>query len=1139
MAKVEPKGNGLMKSKPSASPSQNVSNGNMALKGRDRGRPMDKSKEAPRAGEGHDDIKDALLKVFRADLENLRSKATCTICFKLLYEPYTLKCGHTFCYSCLCQWFQEHRKNMTCPECREEIREKPAPAYLVRDMVEIFIERVQLMSAGESPEQHRKARKEESSYVERDKADTDAKTGGLFRGCFNSGFLLRAIRDTEDGVDRCPSCSWELEHGYCRMCGISFDEDGRIIMGSGAFEGGFSDLEDDEIDDGLSDEDWDEELDMDGLGAFRPMPGPLVDDQDAIEDIHRLRREMGRRPVRRPSRPAAHSAAGGRVRRHTLSSTSDMLSSEDGDMGTLDEESDEEETESMRDFIDDGASDRPRSDRLRSIRSSVTPGPPPRHQGSGRPSSGELGNQSRRGSATDEDDYDEGGAVSNGRRRRPGQRASPPERPGRRAPIVLSSSSEADDEECDQEDTEALLQPGWTPLHQDIPEDELESDPDEDDEPVQGGVVVRETERARLGGSITPTADRPNPASPTRTRARPSRRGGLPRGLRRISSSISTSTATYEDGEADDDDSDEGSVTLDRDGDVEMGESIRRAGVSRHPQATIGGVRPDRFAIPRSSLGDSADLDADSPSEASARPPRGRGQPRQRQQDYDPRISMMFAQHQMDMRDINQYAAVGLDHLESLARARTPTQAAFTIPRPRTANRNRYPHPSMAGFSPAAYATPSPSSFMAAPFSPSAATASSRNSIPSTPTREFPSDNSPARITQSVPEPSPSSRSAASSGRPSPARQASSGAGEGQWQRSPIQTPSSPTSHQGSVFSNQHGVAHRPGRDEASFPGEPGNRNSAHDGQASASSFPVIQPAGRLPSGAPGINYARSLQANPYANYFLRPRPSSRSLREAPSNATLRARPSRRELHGQASQAGTREASAPLSAERPHASRNTLRAAPSQQRLRSQGSTQTLRYANAGGASQATSLSGGGIAAAARSRAVNEHNPSPGLLSEDERRRRGSEIVRQRREALMGRNAGEAARPAAPLTAQTASVNHGEGRQHQPARPQNVSSPIRQNTASAVGTAVHGAGTRTATGEVTSNLEAARDTRGVGTPSTSATRSSTQPSDSRAAGRPLRTRTGPVLGNGNVGAGSSSTAVSRGQAMAAGGEGRE
>lgn len=34
----------------------------------------------------------------RGDLTSIRGICTCTICDQLLYEPWTLGCGHTYCY---------------------------------------------------------------------------------------------------------------------------------------------------------------------------------------------------------------------------------------------------------------------------------------------------------------------------------------------------------------------------------------------------------------------------------------------------------------------------------------------------------------------------------------------------------------------------------------------------------------------------------------------------------------------------------------------------------------------------------------------------------------------------------------------------------------------------------------------------------------------------------------------------------------------------------------------------------------------------------------------------------------------------------------------------------------------------------
>ena len=62
---------------------------------------------------------------------------------------------------------------------------------------------------------------EEAEVVELDKANHTAGGLGLFKGRF--GYFARPdrrtapiIRDTQDGVDRCPNCAWELEEGYCK-----------------------------------------------------------------------------------------------------------------------------------------------------------------------------------------------------------------------------------------------------------------------------------------------------------------------------------------------------------------------------------------------------------------------------------------------------------------------------------------------------------------------------------------------------------------------------------------------------------------------------------------------------------------------------------------------------------------------------------------------------------------------------------------------------------------------------------------------------------------------------------------------------------------------------------------------------------
>lgn len=156
----------------------------------------------------------------------------------MLYEPYTNSCGHTFCYSCLSQWFNNAEHKKSCPDCRATIKHAPAPAYVVRDMTQKFISHPHLLPEGETAEQHEKWRQEEAEVVERDKMNVEG--GGLFKGCFRERARTQsALRDVEDGVDRCPHCAWEMEdQTFCIHCGYD-------VYNSGTSESDSSDDEDD------------------------------------------------------------------------------------------------------------------------------------------------------------------------------------------------------------------------------------------------------------------------------------------------------------------------------------------------------------------------------------------------------------------------------------------------------------------------------------------------------------------------------------------------------------------------------------------------------------------------------------------------------------------------------------------------------------------------------------------------------------------------------------------------------------------------------------------------------------------------------------------------------------------------------
>ena len=184
-----------------------------------------------------------LLHTLETSLDDIRTLITCRVCVRPLFEPYTIECGHTFCYGCLVRWFERDRAKKSCPDCRADVLRPPAPAYLVRldpqtarkllltlvqvrDMTQIFANRAELIPVGETIKDHKKWQEEEAALIEKDKESRGHK-GGLFRGCFRRTRRrhLPAIRDDEDGVDRCPTCTWELEEGLCERCGYRAGED--------------------------------------------------------------------------------------------------------------------------------------------------------------------------------------------------------------------------------------------------------------------------------------------------------------------------------------------------------------------------------------------------------------------------------------------------------------------------------------------------------------------------------------------------------------------------------------------------------------------------------------------------------------------------------------------------------------------------------------------------------------------------------------------------------------------------------------------------------------------------------------------------------------------------------------------------
>ncbi|PGH03507.1 hypothetical protein AJ79_07342 [Helicocarpus griseus UAMH5409] len=215
-----------------------------------------------------------LLQTMQDHIGDIRDLIHCGVCVKLLYEPFTLACGHTFCYSCLTQWFANHRRKKTCPDCRASVRAQPAPAFLVREIVQMFINRPELLENNETTAEHLSIKRIETEKMETDKRNKHPTTGGLFQGCFKHAAFNGPINDVTDGVRRCPVCAWELEGGACTHCGFGHDftdsesdsesHDESMTDAEDDVEDGFSAIDDDDIA-------WNEIYD----GAFQAAAGGL------------------------------------------------------------------------------------------------------------------------------------------------------------------------------------------------------------------------------------------------------------------------------------------------------------------------------------------------------------------------------------------------------------------------------------------------------------------------------------------------------------------------------------------------------------------------------------------------------------------------------------------------------------------------------------------------------------------------------------------------------------------------------------------------------------------------------------------------------------------------------------------------
>ncbi|SLM36917.1 hypothetical protein LPUS_06635 [Lasallia pustulata] len=372
-----------------------------------------------------------LLHSVDSSIDDLRALISCRVCVR----PF--------------QWFANSTKK-TCPDCRTMVTQQPAPAYLVREMTQLFVNRAELIPEGETTEDHRKWQQEEADVIERDKSNTDHDA---------------------DGVTRCPVCAWEIEDGVCQRCSLAFGSDGEVYSVEE-----FSDSEGPSFDsDGESitstaDTAWhaeheaalaanyddDGDISLDGNGQSVHTYGDMADGDFAFG--HAAAQGLLGRPIRRPSQS---NAPADRRRNYAPSMLSDVAMTHTDSAA---EESDsEDEPGSLNGFV---------------VEDEVQDGEPPSTLPvDGDPHEGpdfafwELGedpySEHPNFAEMEDDDSDEGGAISNRRRRRRMRSSSsiPEDDTERYGGAGAGADSSDSDEE--QGISRVILREGWSPLHQD------------------------------------------------------------------------------------------------------------------------------------------------------------------------------------------------------------------------------------------------------------------------------------------------------------------------------------------------------------------------------------------------------------------------------------------------------------------------------------------------------------------------------------------------------------------------------------------------------------------------------------------------------------------------------------------------
>lgn len=148
---------------------------------------------------------------------------TCSICMDIYCNPFTVECGHTFCYFCIQGWIKRLDYNGNCPSCRKKLLAKPFPAITIQSHVDHVISNL-------SPEKR-------EAFSE--KVSTERESFNKVHDPWKTWIKAEThmIDDVGDAVGRylqnlsiftntysCIQCGWEIIDFHCSHCGSYYPE---------------------------------------------------------------------------------------------------------------------------------------------------------------------------------------------------------------------------------------------------------------------------------------------------------------------------------------------------------------------------------------------------------------------------------------------------------------------------------------------------------------------------------------------------------------------------------------------------------------------------------------------------------------------------------------------------------------------------------------------------------------------------------------------------------------------------------------------------------------------------------------------------------------------------------------------------